>query len=450
MPLIQPSPPFCPQSDFQNDVLVVLRTGATEILEKLPVHFETVLGCVPDYVIYSDMEEDIEGHHTYDVLDQVNGTLKNTVPEFELYNRLHVGGREGLEYHTVFGSGPDGALENPGWKLDKWKFLPMVDRALQRKPGAKWFVFIEADTYMVWQNMLEYLSKFDDRLPYYIGKQMQIGGVIFAHGGSGFALSNTAMKKVTDYWKGHQEEFDHYTQDQWAGDMILGKALKDVGIELFWGFPHLQGDSISTLDWNVSNIDRQPWCFAPITFHHATKSEFNMMWQFEQEWYRQHPEGDALRFRDVFKGLLYHHLQTKRANWDSISTEIKYSDESLGKLSDEERSRLSPVQQQAPSSFEKCQAACESRPACIQFSYTPGKCFTSKELRLGYAAESQCIEYSSVAGKCVDSGVKEKANDATHQEGNVVQSGWIMKRVSSYMQELDQPCDSIAGNGWVT
>ncbi|KAI1774449.1 hypothetical protein F4818DRAFT_419961 [Hypoxylon cercidicola] len=322
----------------------------------------------------------------------------------------------------------------------------MVDRALQRRPDAKWYVFIEADTYMIWQNMLEYLSKFDDKQPYYIGKHMYIGEVLFAHGGSGFALSNPAMRKVASYWRAHLEEFDHYTRDEWAGDMVLGKALKDVGIGLFPAFPHLQGDSMSTLDWNVSKLDRQPWCFAPITFHHASKAEFDLMWQFEQKWHRSHSERDAFRFRDVFKGLVYHYLQPNRPNWDSISTEIEYSDESLGKLSDEERSRLSPAERQAPSSFKKCQVACESRPACIQFSYTPGRCSTSKELRLGYAAESQCSEYSSAAGRCMDPGVKEKGTDATP----VVQSGWIMERVSSYMQDLDRSCDGVTGNGWVT
>ncbi|KAJ8124315.1 hypothetical protein O1611_g9326 [Lasiodiplodia mahajangana] len=120
-----------------KDIFLVIRTGATEAQEKLPVHFKTILTCVPDFIIYSDMDEIVDGHQIHDVLNEVNETMKKMAPEFELYDRLRTRGREGLDYETTFGSGPSGALDNPGWKLDKWKFLPMVDRALQKRPKAK-------------------------------------------------------------------------------------------------------------------------------------------------------------------------------------------------------------------------------------------------------------------------------------------------------------------------
>ncbi|KAI0471188.1 hypothetical protein F4859DRAFT_484683 [Xylaria cf. heliscus] len=236
-------PSACPESPLLNDVLVVVRTGATEVLEKLPVHFSTVLACVPDYIIYSDLEEDVEGRHIVDVLDRTSENVRMNVPEFWLYNRLRASGRERLEYQTLFGSGPSGALDNPGWKLDKWKFLPMVSRALEHRPNAKWFVFIEPDTYMIWQNMLKYLSQFDATKPYYLGKHMYIGKVLFGHGGSGFVISNPAMKMVSKHWAENQVWFDEYTAKEWAGDMILGKAMENIGIRLVSASPHVQIDS---------------------------------------------------------------------------------------------------------------------------------------------------------------------------------------------------------------
>ncbi|RYP64094.1 hypothetical protein DL771_008953 [Monosporascus sp. 5C6A] len=439
----------CQKLPLGDDVLVVLRTGATEALEKLPVHFQTILTCVPDYVVYSDMEEDIEGHHVYDVLDQINDTIKDTVPEFKFYNRLRASGRRRLNYQTMFGSGPSGAVENPGWKLDKWKFLPMVDQALQYRPNAKWFVFVESDTYMIWHNMLEYLSRFDASRPHYLGKHMYIGDVLFAHGGSGFALSNPAMRNVTGYWREHRDEFDRYTEKEWAGDMVLGKALKDVGIDMRWAFPHLQGDSLATMDWNVSKLGREPWCYAPITFHHMNKVEFNMLWSFEREWHRRNRGVATLRFRDIFKSLVRHRLQPEREDWDNISTGTKYSDEALAKLSDVERSGLSAAEREAHLSFGRCRTACESRPPCIQFSYTTGKCSTSNELRLGRAADSQCLEYSNAAGKCVKSGPAEGEDDGTVKRTSSVRSGWVVSRVSDYVKSLDQSCDSPEGNDWV-
>lgn len=124
---------FCSQSPLAKDTLLVLRTGATEVLEKLPVHFDTTLRCVPNYAIYSDYEEDVEDHHIYDVFDELSEDFKKSVLDFELYQRLKTKGRDGLFIDGIEhgGSGPNGMLGNPGWKLDKFKFLPMIDKALR-------------------------------------------------------------------------------------------------------------------------------------------------------------------------------------------------------------------------------------------------------------------------------------------------------------------------------
>ncbi|KAI1488943.1 hypothetical protein F5X96DRAFT_643002 [Biscogniauxia mediterranea] len=452
LPFLEPpTARICPEPRLQSDVLLVVRTGATEILEKLPIHFQTILTCVSDYIVYSDLEEDINGHHVYNVLDYANHSVEASTPEFELYNRLQTTGREGLDYKTLFGSGPEGAEENLGWKLDKWKFLPMIDRAVRHRPKAKWFVFVESDTYIIWENMLKYLSKFDAKQPHYLGKHMYIGDVLFAHGGSGFALSKPAADKVVDNWIRNREAWDQYTKESWAGDMVLGKALKDVGVDLFWAFPHLQGDSLNTIDWNVSKLDREPWCFVPATFHHTTKPETEMLWEFEQEWHRRNfRSGATLRFRDIFKGLIYPQLRPHRGDWDNISTGTKYSDEALKALSDEDRASLSLAEKEAHFSFEKCRVVCESIFTCIQFSYVRGECSISNELRLGRAADSQCLEYSDAAGRCIKSGGKEGKDDTNLQDIGFVQSGWIMDRVSDYVQELDLSCDSPEGNSWVT
>jgi hypothetical protein len=95
-----------------------------------------------------------------------------------------------------------------------------------------------------------------------------IGDVLFAHGGPDFVLSAAAMHKVMERWRANVAEYDKYTAENWAGDMVLGKALKDIGVQLFCAFPHFQGDPVSSLDYNISKIERRPWCYAPITYHH--------------------------------------------------------------------------------------------------------------------------------------------------------------------------------------
>ncbi|KAJ2985881.1 hypothetical protein NUW58_g5297 [Xylaria curta] len=429
-------PPVCPKSPLLDDVLVVIRTGATEVLVKLPIHFRTVLTCVPDFVIYSDLEEDVEGHHIIDVLDQINDKYRSTAPEFWLYNKLRATGRKSLNYQTSFGSGPAGALDNPGWKLDKWKFLPMLNRSLQHRPNAKWFVFIEPDTYLIWQNVLEYLERFDSSKPHYIGTGMYIGDVLFAHGGSGFIISNPAMKTVLDYWKEHQDWFDQYTAKEWAGDMVLGRAMKEAGISLSSASPHLQGNSLTGMDWTVNKLNKPTWCYAPLTFHHMTKPDFQIMWQFEEAWVRHKERTATLRFRDVFKNIVQPQLQSERRKWDNTPTGTEYSDEAFAKLSEEDRKALSETERKAQVSFDYCRAVCENKPSCIQFSYAPRKCIISNELRVGHAVESQCLEYSHVAGNCIKT--EDETQDVAPNKELSVKSGWVMTRVLQSVEQMDQ------------
>ncbi|KAI1125202.1 glycosyltransferase family 31 protein [Nemania abortiva] len=440
--------PACPESPLLSDVLVVVRTGATEVLEKLPVHFSTVLTCVPDYIIYSDLEEDVEGRHIVDVLDRVDHSVRMNVPEFWLYNRLRASGREGLEYQTLFGSGPSGALDNPGWKLDKWKFLPMVSRALEHRPNAKWFVFIEPDTYMIWQNMLKYLSQFDASKPYYLGKYMYIGKVLFGHGGSGFMISNPAMKMVSKHWTENQDWFDEYTAKEWAGDMILGKAMENIGIHLASASPHVQIDSLSTVEWTVNKHDKPPWCYAPVTFHHMTEPDIRTLWQFEHDWLRHNDANAAPRLRDIFEGVVQPRLQSELADWDNQSRGSEYSDEALAKLSDADRAAITQTERDAQASFEQCRAACESKPLCIQLFYSQGRCFLSTELRLGHAVQPQCVEYSYAEGRCVRMRDAE-ALDAVLEKESFAKSGWIMSRILKVSEEMDSKCRGPRGNDWV-
>ncbi|KAK8130790.1 hypothetical protein PG999_003170 [Apiospora kogelbergensis] len=397
--------PGCPTSPLLGDVLVVLRTGATEAREKLPVHFETVLTCIPNYVIYSDFTEDIAGHHLLDVLDgAVDEKLRQSNPDFELYNKLRASGRDGLEYQTSFGSGSGGATDNPGWKLDKWKFMPMVERALSHRPDAKWFVFVEGDTYLVWQNMLEWLSKFDHRQPHYLGKHMYIGD------------------KVTQKWRENKAEIEAYTAQEWAGDMVLGKPDHN-------GLERVQAGARAVV-------------LPPATFHHMNRVEYEALWAFEQHWLRDHQSGSSFpRFRDMFKAVVLPQLRPRRDSWDNMAAGTQYSTELLADLSDADRNALSLAERQALISFEHCRRACESKPDCIQFSFSQGRCTTSKELRLGHTADSPCLEYSNAASKCLRPAAYRE--NSLGSSPDFIQAGWMMDRIANYVERLDNSCGHI-------
>lgn len=291
----------CPQSDIADDVLVVLRTGATESRQKVPVHFKTTLRCVPNFVIFSDLDEEIEGHAVHDVLGGITEERRKEHEDFKLYNQLQKQGKRSLEAQHVIttesGSSKGDYLNtaNDGWKLDKWKFLPMIDEAYQKMPQAKWFVFIETDTYLNWNNLLEYLSNFDADKPYYLGKHLYINNIEFGYGGAGFALSNPAMRKVTEQRSVRVRDYEDFTATHWVGDCALGKVLEDAKVKLHRAFPHFQGDSPATMDPATTKIDRDAWCYPVITYHHVSPSEIEDLWSFEQRWFERVSQGSPIQ-----------------------------------------------------------------------------------------------------------------------------------------------------------
>ena len=399
---------ICPSSDLADDILVVLRTGATESREKVPVHFRTTLQCVPHFTIFSDFDEEIEGHPVRNVLSGVSDHLKES-DDFKLYHHLQEHGREGLQSQSpitaMSGSSKGDYLQtdNPGWQLDKWKFLPMMYQALQERPEAKWFVFMEADTYLGWNNLLSYLSNFDDSKPYYIGKHLFINNVEFGYGGAGFILSNPAMRKFVTQRSSHLREYEEFTKSNWVGECGVGKLLADVGVPLHRSFPHFQGDSPATLDPMTNKLDRDLWCYPAITHHHLSSGEIEDLWQFEQEWYKRHDI--MLRHSDIFHEYIRPKIAASIQGWDNILGDGKeYNGHDHSASADE-------FERNAWKSFNHCRALCDHQSDCLQFSFDTGSCALSTKFRLGYA----------------------KADDR-------MQSGWMLERVDDMFRGLEAKC----------
>jgi hypothetical protein len=282
----------CAGLEALDDYFVTLRTGTTDAPKKLPAHFTTTLRCVPHYEIYSDFEEVIEGHHVHDVLNEVNPEIVASHPDFEYYNRLRGKGRDAFSEEEISkwtsAKNTNSGRDSPGWRLDKWKFLPLAEKAFRDRPQAKWFIFIESDTYILWKSLIAWLDHFDPSLPWYLGQQMQIGDVVFAYGGAGFAISQPALKKVVEHRNANLKFYDDFTAGHWAGDCVLGKALADVGVPLMWAFPTLSSEEPADTDFEsgFGGAEKHPWCFYAASYHHLPPAEYSEFYDFEQKWYQ--------------------------------------------------------------------------------------------------------------------------------------------------------------------
>lgn len=380
-----------------QDIMVIVKTGATEALEKIPVQLRTGLQCVPHFAVFSDYEETINGVRTYDVLRNVTDATIEKEPEFQYYKQLQKGGREGLTDQDWgdHANGPFGKVNNPGWKLDKWKFIPMVDGALEVKPDAKWYLFIEADTYVVWPNLVNWLQRFDATQPFYLGSPMQIGEMVFGHGGGGIILSNPAMAHLHDHRAQSPESLDAMTTTEWAGDCVLARALAEIQIPLTWTWPMMQIRRPWEIDHFSEGYGRQPWCYPVISYHHMSPRDIEEMWRFDRAWFSS-GKNSLLLHADVYRELIHERGVTVRQDWDNMSgAEIVFDPPSVPSL-------------------DTCADACAQNPECLQYTWT--------------SAEKSCKQASSAFAGAAQNGT---------------QSGWVTFRVERLLKSFESSCPQV-------
>ena len=128
----QPTPP-CDGFIHSSDVVLTVKTGANEVYDKLATQLLTTLRCFDDeLLIFSDLEQRIGDHHIHDALVDVAEEAKMDNPDFDYYNALQRHVANGQDISSLKDIYHDAA-----WNLDKYKFLPMLQRAWKFRPGRK-------------------------------------------------------------------------------------------------------------------------------------------------------------------------------------------------------------------------------------------------------------------------------------------------------------------------
>ena len=393
-------------SDLKNagDVFVLLKTGAGEARKRLPAYINHTLRCIPHYAIYSDLDDVVAGHAIHDALAEIPEHVKTKYPEFETYRALQdVKAKHSLNYSDV-AKQPSSAKEDlPGWKLDKWKFLPLLEKA--REHNAKWVFFMETDTHLVWSNLLHWVDRLDSEQSLYMAGQAYFGTRLFGHGGAGFLLSRAAVEAATTLIKAEPERYEEIVAADCCGDIIIGTVMKELGVDMLKSWPMLQGETPSTLDYTSRH-----WCFPVVTQHHMSSEEITAMWDLEQQWLLSGnvQPSQALKHGDVFDHF-FKAIPDQygiRTDWDNLSKDelIFMPPKDLTEEAIDATIRA----------FE-CDDFCHKDPNCVQYTYAPGECRIGHTIRIGHALSPQ-------------------ANST-----RTTNSGWMLERVEEYRQQ-QQPC----------
>lgn len=204
-----------------SKVLLIMKTGASEAYGKIPNQIMTNLKCLPDYLLFSDMAQQVAGHTILDSLDTVLPEVKRNNEDFDIYFRQKTCpvDQDSCNRHH------DAAKQ--GWSLDKYKNIHMAEKAYAMRPGYDWYLFVDADTYVSWPTLVKWLDKLDPEETHYIGSVAYVGNHPFGHGGSGYLTSQAALSKFFKGQKNVANRWDHRAMRECCGDFVFALALKN-------------------------------------------------------------------------------------------------------------------------------------------------------------------------------------------------------------------------------
>ena len=428
----QPSPPALTIAKAidgvsPSDVLLLLKTGSSTLWRRVPFHLLTTFasGQVPNYVLYSDVEEQLsQDVQAIDVLANVTDILRQYSPlGYEIYQKQQAVNpsnnyyeQAGLPGDAV--SSKVGSDGNPdGWVLDRYKFLPMLSHAWKHWQDIKYYVYIEDDTYIFWPNLIRYLQTLSPSEVAYFGAFSGEGNATFAQGGSGIVFTQGLMKAV---FGGDGvptlEQYGSFTTSACCGDMVLGKILRDFGVQVnrgTWGTLSFRPEP----PWRTG-FDERGWCLPIYTFHHVHQRDMAMLNALEKKLISTGQQ-DIL-FRDVYLEMIAPHLDKDEiSNWDNFATQWTSTPGQPFAQTWPLAMGLETLNSTAAyESKQGCRDACLALESCLSWRYAERSCALDSAVIWGRAVYYDTPEETLV-------------------------SGWIRKRIEKVL--LSITCDGTAG-----
>jgi hypothetical protein len=284
---------LCPDGPLADDVVVTVKTGATEVAERIPTQARTTLRCVKNVLYFSDLAQDIDGFHIRDALESISPAVIESNADFDFYRKQGILWQTEHNVTTLKGAKhPHNPNELAAWTLDKYKNVHVVEETWALMPEKKWYIFIDADTYVLWSNLLLWLATMDPNKKTYIGSEVNIGGSRFAHGGSGIILSRATMYDYAVTHNGTAAQWDPKIHDYCCGDQVLGIALQQQGNRLQEVWPMITGETQWTMPFGPTY-----WCHPQFTMHHMGPAEMQSLSDLERRRDNQSVRGS---FRYLF------------------------------------------------------------------------------------------------------------------------------------------------------
>lgn len=335
-------------------MFLMIKTGATVLWNRLPIHLSTTLTRVPYFGLYADFATSVGGHEVVDTLANLTKATKNS-DQFKLYRDL----QDMRDRHAI--SDPGHAKLSGGWELDKFKNLPMLLHAWNTAPpDTEWFVFMDGDTFLMIDNLMDYLGHLNSSDSLYIGEIQYLGGSAFAHGGSGVVLSRAAMNRSLGLHPQWVNQMEPHARSVCCGDYMVAHMLSKInvqvlglkddtnddwregeGFETHWLRNRRRREAEENLDprefqykrvghkfqkfpqWDLS-CSREEWCNKIIGFHHLSAMDVEILWEYEQllsPEQRRH-----VTYCDIYRDFVSPYIEFYMPGWNSMARQKEYTE----------------------------------------------------------------------------------------------------------------------------
>jgi hypothetical protein len=269
---------WCDALPGSENVVVTVKTGATEVSEKIPMQMMTTLQCAPNVLIFSDMAQTIGDYEIHDALASIPHSVKDSNSDFDIYREQEKMRGSGLISRVLKDrKSPRDESVLAAWALDKYKNLHIYEETWELYPDRDWYFHFDADTYVVWSSLLAWLRRLDPTKELYLGSLSYINEKPFAHGGSGILLSRAAMETFAVTHNGTAARWDSKMFDNCCGDWVFGQAMLEYGVPLSNSNPTINGETPATIPFGKDN-----WCQPMVTLHHMSPEQMQQLAEFEK------------------------------------------------------------------------------------------------------------------------------------------------------------------------
>ncbi|KAI9017067.1 hypothetical protein BC832DRAFT_527390 [Gaertneriomyces semiglobifer] len=333
---------------------VALKTGKDVALERTPIQLVTYLQTIRNLIVIGDGSIRIGDKKMIDVISTLYTTDEAT--QKQARNEPEPSGSQNRR--LVRRGPPKGEAvkvdeSSTGWRSDGHKNLPGFRELWKRFPDAEWYVMLDDDTYVFFDNLAELLSDYNPEDKLYIGgKNMFIGcdgvktwgeGPFFAHGGSGIVISRGGMKAMMNGLDACIEKY----KSCWAGDVRTALCMRDQGILLTspGGF-HKDPPN------DQFGYPKDP-CTTPATFHHLLAKQIQRLYDLEEKTREQHGFG-FVTFGDLFQDWRTDVTPGMQLHVDRKGNDI--ANVTLPTAGD-------------------CEKRCDDTPTCFTYVYDGTKCW---------------------------------------------------------------------------